>query len=164
MDIKYCYTQHLIFKVCENWKVHLHSSYLSMWSVGSSKKSDALSPAKKVMRWLQQTKWCVGFSKIKWNIGSTQKKWCAGSSKKVKRLLLQKKWSVGSSIKKLQEVPAPQHWKVLRIYILEWSDFRKNLGHMSCCSRLFWDPKSIILHWSVAFSLCAWPHKASENP
>ena len=42
--------------------------------------------------------------------------------------------------------------------------FEKFVGDMSCCSRLFWDPKSKILLRSVAFSLGAGPHKASENP
>ena len=40
---------------------------------------------------------------------------------------------------------------------------RKNVGHMSCCSSLLWDPKSKILLCSVAFSLSAGPRKASEN-
>ena len=41
--------------------------------------------------------------------------------------------------------------------------FETNFGHRSCCSTLFWDPKSKILLWCVAFSPGAWPHKASEN-
>ena len=45
---------------------------------------------------------------------------------------------------------------------VEW--FLKKTGHMSCCSTLFWDPKSKNFLWSVAFSHGAWPHKASENP
>ena len=46
---------------------------------------------------------------------------------------------------------------------VEWF-LNKNFGHMSCCSRLFWDLKSKILLWSVAFSPGAWQNKASKNP
>ena len=50
------------------------------------------------------------------------------------------------------------------VYGVEWSDFWKKFGHMAFCSRLFWDLKSNILLWSVAFSHGAGPHKASVNP
>ena len=56
------------------------------------------------------------------------------------------------------------HCPVVDRCTVGWSDFwRKKCGHMSCCSRLLWDPKSKILLWSVAFSLGGGPHKASEN-
>ena len=48
---------------------------------------------------------------------------------------------------------------------LGWSDFwRKKVGHMSCCSTLFWDPESKILLWSVASSPGAWPQKTTKIP
>ena len=47
-----------------------------------------------------------------------------------------------------------RQWVYSRV---EWF-LKKKIGHMSCCSRLLWDPKSKILLWSVAFSPGAGPH------
>ena len=44
-------------------------------------------------------------------------------------------------------------------HVVGWSDFWKNFGHMSCCTKLVWDHKSKISFWNVAFSLGAGPLK-----
>ena len=67
----------------------------------------------------------------------------------------------------VQKITVSQGCKVRRLFmdIEHYCGviFEKKFGHMSCCSRLFWDPKSKFLIWFVAFSLGAGPHKVSQG-
>ena len=50
------------------------------------------------------------------------------------------------------------HW-IMHSRVTGGGIFEKNVGQISCCSRLLWDPKSKILLSSDAFSLGAGPQK-----